>query len=185
MGKRHEAIDDDLASFMQAQSVFFVATAPLAEDGHVNLSPKGIAGSFRVLGPHSVAYRDVTGSGAESTAHIRENGRVVLMFCAFEGRPRIVRLHGRGSIARPGDDRWTSLVEQFPPHDGTRSVVLVDVTRVSTSCGFGVPVLGPATERGLLDQWAARRGPDELAEYHRTRNAVSIDGLPALPTSDA
>jgi hypothetical protein len=182
MGKQLAAIDDDLAEFLQVQSVFFVGTAPLAADGHLNLSPKGLSGSFRVLGPTTVAYRDVTGSGAESLAHIRENGRIVLMFCAFEGPPRIVRLHGRAEIVVPGDARWDHLVDTFPHHDGTRTVVVVQVGRVSTSCGFGVPLLGPATDRDLLDQWAARRSPDQLAEYHRTRNAVSIDGLPALPS---
>lgn len=181
MGRQLEAIDSDLATFLEAQSVFFVGTAPLAADGHLNLSPKGLSGSFRVLGPATVAYRDVTGSGAESLAHIRENGRIVLMFCAFEGPPRIVRLHGRAEVVLPDDGRWASLVESFPHHDGTRAVVSVDVGRISTSCGFGVPLLGSPMDRDLLDQWAARRTPDQLAEYHRTRNAVSIDGLPALP----
>lgn len=185
MGRELESIDDDLAGFLEAQSVFFVGTAPLSPDGHVNVSPKGLSGSFRVLGPRTVAYRDVTGSGAESLAHIRENGRVVLMFCAFEGPPRIVRLHGGAEIVVRDDLRWESLAQLFPHHDGTRAVVTVDVTRISTSCGFGVPVLGSPTDRDLLDQWAARRDAGALAEYHRTRNAVSIDGLPALPMPES
>lgn len=185
MGRELESIDHDLTAFLEGQSVFFVGTAPLAPEGHVNVSPKGLSGSFRVLGPRSVAYRDVTGSGAESLAHVRENGRIVLMFCAFEGTPRIVRLHGDAEILVRDDRDYESLVRLFPHHDGTRAVVKVDVTRISTSCGFGVPELGSASDRDLLDQWASRRDASTLAEYHRTRNAVSIDGLPALPMPES
>ncbi|MGH9001095.1 MAG: pyridoxamine 5'-phosphate oxidase family protein [Acidimicrobiia bacterium] len=180
MGRLHTQIDDALAEFLVGQPVFFVATAPLAADGHINLSPKGMAGSFVVLDPTTVAYLDVTGSGIETVAHLRENGRIVLMFCAFEGKPRIVRLHGRGRAVRPDDDGFGALAARFPDHPGTRSVVRVEVSRVADSCGFGVPLLRYSDERRGLDKWAEKKGADGIADYWGTTNARSIDGLPGL-----
>lgn len=180
MGKTYDVLDERLTEFLERQPVFFVGTAPLSAEGHVNVSPKGLD-SFRVLGPRQVAYLDLIGSGAETLAHIRENGRIVLMFCAFEGAPKIVRLHGRGSAVVPGDPGWAELAGRFPAYSGPRSIVRVDVSRISDSCGFGVPELRAVKPRDHLEAWAKKQGADALATYQRTRNAASIDGLPALP----
>lgn len=180
MGRAHDGIDADLTGFLERQPVFFVATAPMALDGHLNLSPKGLEGSFRVLDAARVAYLDLTGSGVETIAHLRENGRVVVMFCAFEGPPRIVRLHGRGRVVAAGDDGFDDLAARFPPHPGTRSVIVVDVERVADSCGFGVPRMRYEGDRPELDRWARRQGDDGLVAYRADKNAASIDGLPGL-----
>jgi hypothetical protein len=178
MGKVYEAIDGRLADFLLAQRMFFVATAPTGAEGNVNLSPKGPIGTLRVIGPHEIAYLDVVGSGAETIAHLRENGRIVVMFCAFEGPPKIVRLHGRGVPVLPGEPRFDGLLAGFgaAPLPGLRSVIDVTVTRVSDSCGFGVPLMTYAQDRDLLPSHLARKDPDALAEYWATRNAASIDG---------
>jgi len=183
MAKVREAIDDRLRAFLLAQKVFFVGTAPNGPGGHVNISPKGMAGSFAVLDPLRVAYLDYTGSGAETIAHLRENARIVLMFCAFDGAPTIVRLHGRGEAVLAGDPRFAELLSRFDAAagPGLRSIVVVDVGRVSDSCGFAVPRMEYVDDRDLLLKWAERKGPEELAGYRATRNAVSLDGLPALP----
>lgn len=181
MGRLYDSIDDRMAAFLAAQPVFFVATAPLAAGGHLNLSPKGLAGSFAVLGPSTVAWLDLTGSGVETVAHLRENGRIVVMFCAFEGPPHIVRLHGRGEAVLPGDDRFETLVGAFPPRPGIRSVIRVQVDRVADSCGYGVPVMRYESDRSQLDEWAERKGPEGIARYQAERNATSIDGLPGVP----
>ncbi len=141
MSAVHPAIDDRLAAFMLAQPVFFVGTAPAGGEGHVNVSPKGLAGSFAVLGPHEVAYLDLTGSGAETIAHLRDDGRICLMFCAFEGPPNIVRLHGRGEVVLPDAPAFAALADRFADHPGRRAVIRVDVDRVSDSCGYAVPCL--------------------------------------------
>ena len=177
MAKTFDGIDDPLAAWIAEQPMFLVATAPLAADGHVNVSPKGLAGTFVVLAPRSIAWLDLTGSGIETVAHLRENGRIVVMFCAFSGPPRIVRLHGRGAVLVPGDDGFEMLADRFPPLPGVRSIITVDVDRVSDSCGFGVPLMSLDGERADLPKWAQRKGPEGIAEYHRTRNAASIDGL--------
>lgn len=189
MGKVYEAVDGRLRELILAQPVFFVATAPSGSGGHINVSPKGMAGSFAVLGPRRVAYLDRTGSGAETIAHLRDNGRIVLMFCAFEGPPAVVRLHGRGTVVRPQDPGFAGLRAAFPTRaatghgaadHGLRSIIAVDVDRVSDSCGYGVPLMSYAGDRTLLEQWSARRTDEQLVEYRASRNAVSIDGLPAL-----
>ncbi|HET8760596.1 MAG TPA: pyridoxamine 5'-phosphate oxidase family protein [Nitrospiria bacterium] len=179
MGKLHDHIDDDLAAWIHRQRVFFVATAPLSPDGHVNCSPKG-GDAFRVLGPHTVAYQDLTGSGVETIAHLRENGRIVIMFCAFEGPPSIVRLHGRGDALTPDHPKFASLRKHFPDHAGTRAIIRVHVTRVSDSCGFGVPLFDHRCDRDALDTWAESKGPEKLQEYRRAKNARSVDGLAGL-----
>ncbi len=179
MSKQRDNIDEELAAWLHEQHVFFVATAPLSEEGHVNCSPKG-GDSFRVLGPMEVAYLDYTGSGAETAAHLRENGRIILMFCAFQGKPDIVRLHGCGEVITPNDSRFGLMAEQFPSNPGTRAVIHVRVTRVSTSCGFAVPFMDYRQERETLDKWAAAKGSEALADYRQTKNSHSVDGLPAL-----
>jgi hypothetical protein len=183
MSKVYQAIDGRLREFLLAQKVFFVATAPSGADGHVNLSPKGLTGCFAILGEHRVAYVDYTGSGAETIAHLRDNGRIALMFCAFDGPPKIVRLHGRGEAVLPGDPRFPALLAAFPGPDehGLRSIITVDVTRVSDSCGYAVPLMGYAGDRDLLARSHERKTDEELARYRATRNATSLDGLPALP----
>jgi hypothetical protein len=183
MGKVMSEIDGPLRTFIEEQHLYFIATAPISADGHVNLSPKGYGDSFSVIDPTTVAYLDLTGSGAESIAHLRENGRIVIMFCAFDGRPRIVRLHGRGRVITPLESEWESLSKRFPHRPSARAIVLVDVTRVSNSCGQAVPTYEFVDDRDLLLQWADRKSPEDLDEYHRTRNAVSIDGLPGLPVT--
>ena len=171
------------SQLLAEQAVFFVATAPSGDGGHVNLSPKGYD-SFRVLGPHAVAYLDLTGSGAETIAHLRQNGRITVMFCAFAGKPNILRLYGTGTVVLPGDEDYPTLAAQFPDLPGARAVIHVDVDRVSTSCGYAVPFLERGEERPMLKEWAERKGADGLAEYHAEKNLASIDGLPALPVDD-
>jgi hypothetical protein len=179
MGRVLDTITPEIARFVTAQPVFFVATAPRSDDGHVNCSPKGLD-TFRVLGDNEVAYLDLTGSGAETIAHVRENGRITLMFCAFDGKPNIVRLYGRAQVIpwdHPDSARWRS---HFPSFLSARSIVVVAVHRVSTSCGYGVPVLRVAEDRTQLLEWAERKGEDGLRAYWRDQNTTSIDQLPAL-----
>jgi hypothetical protein len=179
MGKTYESIDDDLAAWLRAQPVFFVATAPLSGDGHVNLSPKGLD-TFAVLGPNEVAYLDLTGSGVETIAHLRENGRITILFCAFAGPPKIVRLQGVGEAIEIGDDRFDTLAARFPRFDSARAVVRVRVTRVADSCGYGVPRMRLEGDRDQLLLWAERKGPEGVVAYREKNNARSIDGLPGL-----
>jgi hypothetical protein len=179
MGKVFDGIDDALAAWIADQPMWFVATAPLSADGHVNVSPRG-HDSFSVLGPHRISWVDYTGSGVETIAHLRENGRVCVMFCSFDKRPRIVRLHGTGSVWLPGTATYDEVVALHPPHPSTRAVVTVDVSRVSDSCGYGVPVMEVLGERDLLRLSAEKRGPEGLVAYRAEKNAASIDGLPGL-----
>jgi len=179
VAKTFDGIDDALSAWLSEQPVFFVATAPLAADGHVNLSPRGLD-SFSVLGPHRVAWVDRTGSGVETIAHLRENGRIVLMFCAFTGPPKIVRLHGRGRVCLPGSPEYDDVTARHVDSVGTRAVIVVDLHRVSDTCGYGVPLMELVGERDQLDRWAAAKGPEGLAAYRAEKNAVSLDGLPAL-----
>ena len=179
MGKVYDGIDERLEGFIRAQHVFFVASAPLAADGLVNLSPKGLD-SFRVRGPKEVAYLDLVGSGIETVAHVRENGRIVILFCAFEGPPRIVRLHGRGRVLEPGDPGFDELRQDFPPQPSTRAIVQVEVARISDSCGYGVPLLRFESERAQLRDWADRKGSEGVERYKEENNRRSLDGLPGL-----
>ena len=178
MGKVFDGIDEQLAAWIAAQPLWFVATAPLAAEGHVNVSPRG-HDSLSVLGPHRVGWVDYTGSGIETIAHLRENGRICLMWCSFDKRPRIVRVHGRGTVHLPGQGPYEEVVRRHPDHPSTRAVVTVDVERVSDSCGYGVPVMELVGERDLLRLSADRRGPQGLAQYRAEHN-VSLDGLPGL-----
>ncbi len=188
MAKVFDEIPDPMRDWIGRQALFFVATAPLTEAGHVNVSPKGPIGSFAILGPRRVAYLDAHGSGSETIAHLRENGRICVMFCAFDGPPRIVRLHGRGESVPVGDPRFEELLaagdfEDPSIPEARRSVVVVDVERISDSCGYGVPLM---SFEGLRDHHAlssAKRvrtmGLDGYREHQRERGARSLDGLPA------
>jgi hypothetical protein len=181
MSKQYDQIDSDLAAWIAQQRLFFVATAPRSEAGHINVSPKG-GDVFRVLGPREVAYQDYTGSGAETAAHIRENGRIVIMFCSFDGPPKIVRLHGRGILITADNAKFAQLASLFSRNIGTRAVVLIALTRVSTSCGFGTPLFDFRAARDNLDKWAATQGADKLKAYRAAKNQKSLDGLPAFAT---
>jgi hypothetical protein len=173
-------IDQRLKDFIESQHVFFVATAPLGPGGHVNVSPKGIE-ALRVLGPTEVAYADYPGSGVETIAHLRENGRIVIMLCAFTGPPRVVRLHGRGIAIEPPDPGFEELRFQLGPEAmPTRSIIRVEVERVSDSCGFGVPLYEFREQRTQLARWAEKKGAAGIRDYQRSKNARSIDGLAGL-----
>lgn len=178
MANLHDSIDDRLKGFIQSQPVFFVATSP-GPSGHVNLSPKGLD-PVVVLAPDRVAYADRTGSGIETVAHLGADGRITLMFCAFTGAPDIVRLHGTGRVVRPDDSDFADLAVHFDVSQGLRSIIDVAVTRVSDSCGYGVPLMKFKGDRRTLVAWAANKTDAEITEYHRTRNATSIDGIPGM-----
>lgn len=189
MTQTYDRIDEQLAGWIARQPMFFVGTAPLAGDGHVNVSPKGPGGSLRVVDPETVAYLDATGSGIETVAHLRENGRIVVMLCTFEGPPRIVRLHGRGEIVPAGDPRFAQLLERaefeiHPVEASRRAVIVVAVERIADSCGYGVPLMSYEGERPHMEAWAEKKmrvgGAEAIEAYKAEKNAVSIDGLPAL-----
>jgi predicted pyridoxine 5'-phosphate oxidase superfamily flavin-nucleotide-binding protein len=189
MAKVFERIDEHQREWIARQHLFFVATAPLAGDGRVNCSPKGPMGTFRVLDDHTVAYLDMVGSGAETVAHLRENGRIVVMFCSFDGPPRILRLHGRGEVIPADDARFTDVYERADfeaPHEieaARRAVILIEVERIADACGYGVPLMSYEGEREHAEAWAAKKvrvgGGEALDEYMAEKNTVSIDGLPA------
>jgi hypothetical protein len=185
VGKVYQFLDERLRRWIGEQHVFFVATAPSGAEGHVNLSPKGHADTFMILDERTVAYLDLTGSGAETVAHLRDNGRITIMFCAFSGPPRILRLYGRGQVAAPGDDAWARLAPRFPAYRGARAVVVVDVERIADSCGYALPLYEHAGQRDLLERWTDRKDDAQLAAYRAQQNMASVDGLPALPASDA
>lgn len=178
MAKPHDEIGPELEAFIQAQEMFFVASAPLDASGHVNVSPKGLD-TFRVLSPKRVAYLDLTGSGNETAAHMLENGRITLMFCAFEGGPKIVRLYGQGSLVLPSHAAWTQLLPLFPDIPGIRQIIVCEVERVQSSCGFAVPLYEYVGQRDELTKHAIKKGPEGLIEYRYRKNRRSIDGLPA------
>ncbi|GAB3581480.1 pyridoxamine 5'-phosphate oxidase family protein [Hymenobacter daeguensis] len=175
MGKQFTEIDAATQQFMERQHLFFVGTA--AADGRVNVSPKGLD-TLRVLGPKQVVWLNLTGSGNETAAHLLARNRITLMFCAFEGKPNIVRLYGRAATLHPGDARWNELIGLFPALPGARQLFVVDVDLVTTSCGMAVPFLDYRAEREELNQNMARRGPAAVADYWQERNKVSIDGFP-------
>jgi hypothetical protein len=183
MGTTLDSITPALAGWIAKQHLFFVATAPLAGDGHVNCSPKGLD-SLRILGSNRVAYLDLTGSGAETIAHVRENGRIVFMFCAFTGAPRIVRLHGHATVVTKASPDWTAVRAAFPEVAGIRSVIVATIARVGDSCGYAVPKFDFVDDRDALVKWAASKGDEGLAAYRRAKNSVSVDGLPALEDGD-
>jgi hypothetical protein len=179
MGKVYEQLDEAHVRFIGRQHVFFVGTAPDSPDGHLNVSPKGLD-TFRIFGPKSVAYLDLTGSGIETVAHLRQNGRITIMFCAFEVRPLILRLYGRGRVIEPGDPEWDGLIARFPEYPGARSVVVVEVERIADSCGFAVPLYEYRGGRSQLIDYANKKGPEGLEQYKARENRASIDGLEGL-----
>jgi predicted pyridoxine 5'-phosphate oxidase superfamily flavin-nucleotide-binding protein len=189
----YERIDDHLRAWIARQPMYFVATAPRDDDGHVNVSPKGPMGTLRVIDDHTVAYLDYGGSGSETIAHLRENGRIVVMLCAFEGPPKIVRLHGRGEVVLPGDQRFAELVDELgfdelSAPEARRSVIVVDVTRVSDSCGYGVPLMAHEGERPhhrlSVEKRLRTMGADGYRAHRARSDAESIDGLPAIPARE-
>ena len=177
MGKEMEEITAEHKSFIGAQHLFFVTTAPLNEEGHINLSPKGFD-CFRVFSPTRVGYLDIVGSGNETSAHLLENGRITFMFCAFDGPPKILRLYGKGRTVLPGDQEWDELSKQFIILPATRQIIVADIFKVKSSCGFGVPLYEYTGERDHAFKWAEKKGPDGLEEYKKEKNMVSMDGLP-------
>jgi predicted pyridoxine 5'-phosphate oxidase superfamily flavin-nucleotide-binding protein len=189
MGRSYDEIDDRMAGWIAAQPLFFVGSAPLDADGHVNVSPKGPIGSLRVLGPTTVAYLDIVGSGAETVAHVRENGRVVVMLCAFQGPPRILRLHGRGDVLLPGEPAYDELLERAAFEDAAvpesrRAIVRVEITRIADACGYGVPLMSHEGQREHAPLWAQKKlrvgGVAAIDAYKADKNERSIDGLPAI-----
>ncbi len=186
MAKLSDTILDHHAEFIAKQKMYFVATAPLTPDGHINLSPKG-TDSFRVLSPTQVAYLDMTGSGNETSAHLLENGRITVMFCAFDGPPNILRLYGHGFTVLPTDSRWSGLSSRFDLSlPAIRQIIVVDVYHVQTSCGYSVPLYDYAGERDHAFKWAEKKGADGLVQYRHEKNRHSIDGLiTAIGAADA
>jgi len=178
VGKILKTLDDEAKQFIKEQSMFFVASAPVDPEGHINLSPKGLD-TFRILGPRTVAYLDFTGSGVETIAHLKENGRIVLMFCAFQGSPNILRLYGKGRTVELNEPEFNALQAQFPVYDSTRAIIVIELTRIANSCGYGVPLLKYEGERSQMAAWASKQGPDGLKAYRQEKNSRSIDGLPA------
>ncbi|MEV4465544.1 pyridoxamine 5'-phosphate oxidase family protein [Micromonospora echinofusca] len=187
MGKTHERIEGRLRTFIEQQPLFFTATAPLSADGTINLSPKGLRGSWAVLDAHTVAYLDFAGSNAETIAHLRENGRITLMWCAFEGPPNIVRVHGRGEPVFRDDARWRELMGHFPDIDptvhGLRAIIVVRADLIRDTCGYAVPFMSYDADRDLHGQRFAREDDASLSDYFAGKDHVahSIDGLPGLP----
>jgi len=180
MGRTSTEIDHATRQFIEAQHMFFVASAPTK--GHINLSPKGLD-TFRILGPRQVAYADYTGSGVETISHLRENGRLTIMFCAFDGSPNILRLYGTGRAVEVGDPEFASLAPRFNAGPGVRAIIVLDVTRVMDSCGFGVPLYDYRGERDQLTAWSDKKGEAGVREYQAKKNASSLDGLPGLKSA--
>jgi hypothetical protein len=182
MGKTFDALNPTLTGFVERQPMFFVATAPSGAGGHVNLSPKGLAGTLSVIDRSTVAYIDVTGSGIEIIAHLRDNGRITLLFCAFDGPPMIVRVYGRGEVVLPGRDGFTELRGRFPADlQAVRSIIVTHVDEVRTSCGYGVPLMSYDGDRDDQVRWAERQGAAGTESYKLEKNSHSLDGLPGLP----
>lgn len=182
MGKIFDTITPELKEWIGKQKVFFVATAPLAADGLINCSPKGLD-SFRVLDDHTVAYQDLTGSGVETIAHIKENERIVIMFCAFEGPPNIVRIHGQGNVVEPDDEGFDEVSKLFPERNGVRAYIKVKATRIADSCGYSIPVYDYKHDRDILDKWVERKGEEGVKQYQQEKNLKSLDGLDGLKSS--
>ena len=178
MGKEHSQINEEDREFIENQKMFFVCTAPLSDEGHINLSPKGFD-CFRVLSPTRVGYLDIIGSGNETSAHLLENGRITFMFCAYDGPPRIIRLYGKGRTILPGDAEWDEVSKEFTILPATRQIIIADIFKVKSSCGFGVPLYNYEGGRDHAIKWAEKKGEDGLEDYKKENNMVSMDGLPA------
>lgn len=177
MSKTHTQISAEMKHWIGQQPLFFIATAPLQADGHINVSPRGLD-SLRILGDTQVIMLDLTGSGNETAAHLAQNGRITMMFCAFGGEPRILRLYGDGKVVTPSSDQWPMYRQHFPADQpGVRQIFDLQVRRVQTSCGFGVPLMELVGQRDLLNNWALKKGPDGVRRYQQDKNSLSIDGL--------
>jgi len=179
MAKKYPAIEGAIKEFIEGQQMFFVGSAPLDAKGHVNISPKGLD-TLRILGPKTVAYLDLTGSGIETVSHVRENGRIVLMFCAFQGPPKILRLYGEGKVVEEHDAEFPGLQAKFPRHDGIRSIIVVELTDIIDSCGYGVPLFKYEGQREQHAAWARKIGPEAVKTYQQKENRRSLDGLPGI-----
>lgn len=179
MGKDYTEIDQDVRDWIGKQKMFFVATSPLSGEGLVNVSPKGMD-TFRVLGPRTIGYLDLTGSGVETIAHLRENGRITIMMCAFEGAPKIFRFYGKGEVLEVGTERFAELIPQFGEDAGARSIIVVELDRIRDSCGYSIPFYDYAGERDVLSKWADKKGEEGVREYQLANNRESLDGLPGL-----
>lgn len=183
MGKEYTEIDERIQKWMARQQMFFVATAPLAENSLINCSPKGLD-SLRVLGPHELAYADTGGSGIETLAHLRQSGRITLMMCAFSGPPKIYRFYGQGTPVEPHENRFAELLAQFPDLPAVRNIIHIQVERIIDSCGFGVPLYEFKKHRDSLGNYFENQSEAEILEYRQTRNSRSLDDLPGLTPSD-
>ena len=182
MGDAHSGITDELNTFIENQKIFFVATA--MGDGHINLSPKGM-NSFKVMGPNRVLWLNLTGSGNETATHILHDGRMTIMFCAFEGKPLILRLYGTAKAYHDTDKEWTEYIDLFPNYSGSRQIIDVELDLVKTSCGYGIPFMDFVKERETLDKWSVKKGEDGIKAYQKEKNSVSLDGhSTGLPGSD-
>jgi len=179
MGKEYTEIDKRVRKWIGRQHVFFVATAPLAGEGLINCSPKGLD-CLRVLGPNEIAYVDTGGSGIETVAHLKENGRIVVMMCAFDGPPKIFRFYGRGTIVEPQDSGFDALLAEFPPMPAARAIIRIDVERIMDSCGYGVPLYEFKSHRESLSNYFQKQSEEEILAYRKERNSKSLDGLPGL-----
>lgn len=179
MGKVFKSLEPQIEQWIKDQKVFFVSTAPMTKDGLVNCSPKGLD-SFRVLDDRTVAYLDLAGSGVETIAHLKENQRITLMFCAFEGPPKILRLYGKGEVMEKGSPEFDQLKHLFPGYTGARSIIRVHIHRIADSCGFGVPNYQFTSDRDALTKWADKKGDSGVEEYVETKNRLSLDGLPGI-----
>jgi len=179
MGKTFQIITPELQEWIEKQKMFFVGTAPLSSEGHVNISPKGLD-SFRVMSPTCVAYQDLTGSGVETIAHVKENKRIVIMFCAFEGPPKIVRLYGQGEVILPDNGQYSFYEEKFPKHKSTRAFINISLSLIQDSCVYGVPFFDYKSERDTLTKWADAKGENGILEYRALKNKQSIDGLTGI-----
>ena len=182
MGKAFAELDETNVKWIKKQHMFFVATAPTAVDGLLNLSPKGLD-AFVVIDPTTVAYLDIVGSGVETIAHVKQNGRLIVLFCAFEGPPRILRLWGKGEVIGRSDSRWPEMRARFPEMPGERSIIVLHIARVQDSCGYGVPRYAFEENRRTLTDWAVKKGSGAVDEYIAKNNQTSIDGLPGLPVA--
>ena len=179
MGKVYQKLDDKLISFIQKQKLFFVSTAPLSQEGLINVSPKGLD-CLRILDEHTVAYIDLTGSGAETIAHLKENQRITFLFCAFEGPPKLVRLYGKGRVLERDSSAFEALKHLFPTYVSARSIIKVALHRISDSCGYTVPLYDFKEDRDTMHKWVANKGEAALVDYRKEKNSKSLDGLTAF-----
>lgn len=179
MGKEFDAIDERITNWIERQNLFFVSTAPLAESGLVNCSPKG-QDTLRILDSKTLAYLDLGGSGVETIAHLKENGRIVIMMCAFEGPPKIFRFYGKGEVLEPDHPEFTTVYANFPAHRMPRAIIRVKLSRIADSCGFSVPLMKKTADRTAMDKWLDNKSDEDLVAYRKKNNATSLDGLPGV-----